>query len=171
MKLPCLTRNLRPLAGRGLRNALLGLPLLAALGAPLRAQSDYATPYAFTLLAGSGGIGSSDGTGTAAHFDQPAGVALDPSGNLWVADKNNHTIREVSSTGAVTTVAGLAGNSGSVDATGSAARFNEPAGVAIGTGGDFQMRSAYSRMLRSLENLPIRAVFRIAIFAQRALSR
>jgi sugar lactone lactonase YvrE len=126
-----LNARTRPLAGRILPIAALGLTLLAA---PLRAQLDYATPYAFTLVAGAGSVGSADGSGTAAHFDQPYGICLDSSGNLFVADKNNDTIREVSSSGAVTTFAGLAGNAGTTDATGSAARFNLPTGVAFSSG-------------------------------------
>ena len=64
--------------------------------------------------------GSSDGTGSAARFNNPAGVAVDSAGNVYVADRYNNTIRKVTSAGAVTTLAGLAGFSGSADGTGSA---------------------------------------------------
>lgn len=79
-----------------------------------------------TTLAGSrSGIpGSADGTGTAARFNYPSGITTDGT-NLYVADSLNHTIRKVViSTGAVTTLAGSAGISGSADGTGTAARFN-----------------------------------------------
>ena len=75
-----------------------------------------------TTLAGGNGQGSSDGTGSAAHFNEPQGVAVDSSGNVYVADTYNNTIRKVTSAGVVTTLAG-AGGGGSNDGTGSAARF------------------------------------------------
>jgi secreted PhoX family phosphatase len=85
-----------------------------------------------TTLAGSPGvIGSADGTGSAAQFNSPQGVAVDGSGNVYVADSGNSTIRKVTPAGVVTTLAGSAGVNGSADGTGSAARFNSPAGVAV----------------------------------------
>ncbi|SVC39393.1 uncharacterized protein METZ01_LOCUS292247, partial [marine metagenome] len=80
-----------------------------------------------TTFAGSAGSsGSTDGTGSAARFHEPRGVETDGT-NLYVADRNNHTIRKiVISTGAVTTLAGYAGSSGSTDGTGTSARFNLP---------------------------------------------
>ena len=75
-----------------------------------------------TTLAGTaGGHGSADGTGSAASFFNPAGVAVDSSGNVYVADISNHTIRKVTPGGVVTTLAGTALAGGSVDGTGSAA--------------------------------------------------
>src|ERR1017187_6539577 len=110
---------------------LLALPL-AALG-----QANYATPYTFTTLAGlAGNYGSADGAGSAARFDYPDGLAVDGAGNIYVADTYNHTIRKVTPAGVVTTLAGLAGFSGSANGTGSAARFNYPYGVAVDTNGN-----------------------------------
>jgi len=84
---------------------------------------------AVTKLAGTSAQGSSDGVGSAARFGDPAGVASDGT-NLYVADPGNHTIRKVViATGAVTTLAGTAGSSGSADGTGAAARFNYPYGI------------------------------------------
>jgi beta-xylosidase/sugar lactone lactonase YvrE len=80
-------------------------------------------------VAGSGG--SADGLVTAARFLYPSGVALDSSGNLFVADTDNHTLRLITHSGVVSTIAGIAPTAGSADATGSAARFNYPAGVAV----------------------------------------
>jgi sugar lactone lactonase YvrE len=88
-----------------------------------------------TLFAGSTQSGSNDGV--VAAFNGPRGVACDTSGNVYVADTNNHTIRKiVVSTGVTTTLAGLAGSIGSTDGTGSAARFNFPNGVACDTSGN-----------------------------------
>ncbi|MDH4263115.1 MAG: hypothetical protein OEV78_08750 [Spirochaetia bacterium] len=85
---------------------------------------------AVTTLAGSAGLtGSADGTGSAARFNFPTGITIDGT-NLYVADMGNQTIRKVViSSGAVTTLAGSAGLTGSADGTGSAARFWNPSGI------------------------------------------
>jgi hypothetical protein len=89
-----------------------------------------------TTLAGlAGAPGSADGTGSAAQFDGPNGIAVDSSGTVYVADLWTHTIRKITSGGVVTTLAGMAGVAGSVDGTGSAARFYEPSGVAVDSAG------------------------------------
>jgi hypothetical protein len=82
-------------------------------------------------IAGIAGItGSADGTGTAARFNLPYGIATDGT-NLYVADYGNSTIRKiVISTGVVTTIAGTAGTTGSADGTGAAATFYSPVGIA-----------------------------------------
>lgn len=84
-----------------------------------------------TTLAGSAEQSdSADGIGTAARFSYPEGVALDKAGNLYVIDKGNYTIRKlVLATGAVTTLAGTAGESGSADGVGAAARFLNTGGI------------------------------------------
>src|SRR2546422_9113104 len=89
-----------------LRSAL-GLQSLAfvfvfLLAGSLGAQSVY-TPYTFTTLAGQASIGSADGTGSDARFYCPSGVATDSSGNDYVADYSNYTMRNIAPAGAVTT--------------------------------------------------------------------
>jgi len=90
-----------------------------------------------TTLAGlAGNPGSADGTGSAARFDWPRGLAVDSTGNIYVADQHNSTIRKITPQGVVTTLAGLAGTAGSADGTGSAARFSSPQGVAVDSAGN-----------------------------------
>jgi hypothetical protein len=89
-----------------------------------------------TNLAGLDGVtGTNNGTGTAARFNGPAGVAVDASGILYVADYLNHAIRKITPAGVVTTLAGRSGTSGTNDGTGTAARFNYPIGVAVDASG------------------------------------
>jgi sugar lactone lactonase YvrE len=91
-----------------------------------------------TTLAGSAGsLGSTDGAGVAARFDRPSGVAGDGAGNLFVADMGNDTIRKITPSGVVTTLAGSATEApGSADGTGGDAHFNRPQGVAMDGAGN-----------------------------------
>jgi hypothetical protein len=89
-----------------------------------------------TLAGLAGSTGGTDGTGSAARFGGPTGLAIDPAGNLYVADPPIKTIRKVTPAGVVTTLAGLAGSIGSTDGTGSAARFNQPYALALDTAGN-----------------------------------
>lgn len=85
-----------------------------------------------TTLAGTAGVcGSADGVSTSAQFCAPAGVAVDGSGNVYVADHGNSTIRKITPSGVVTTLAGTVGVFGLVDGTGNAAQFNAPNDVAV----------------------------------------
>jgi DNA-binding beta-propeller fold protein YncE len=86
-----------------------------------------------TTLAGTPGVtGSTDGTGPAAKFWGPRGLAVNQTtGNLYVADQFNGTIRLITPAGVVTTIAGTPGQSDFVDGTGAAAHFNWPAAIAI----------------------------------------
>jgi PKD repeat protein/sugar lactone lactonase YvrE len=90
-----------------------------------------------TTLAGLPGPGGfADGMGSAARFSLPQGIATDAAGNVYVADSGNYVIRKVTPDGVVTTIAGSPGVPGSVDGTGSAARFLEPIGIAIDSAGN-----------------------------------
>lgn len=84
-----------------------------------------------TTLAGSVAGGFANGTGTAALFNMPMGIAVDSSGNVYVADTGNYLIRKITSAGVVTTVAGSNGTSGTNDGTGTGAQFYNPAGIAV----------------------------------------
>jgi hypothetical protein len=74
--------------------------------------------------------GSDDGAGMAARFFYPSGITSDGAGNLFLTDASNATIRKISSTRNVTTLAGMASLSGSADGSVDAARFDGPHGIA-----------------------------------------
>lgn len=84
-----------------------------------------------TLAGAAGSFNRYDGSSSNARFYQPEGLALDAAANTYVADSWNHTIRRITPAGMVTTLAGLAGTSGSADGTGSKARFHRPSGIAV----------------------------------------
>lgn len=86
-----------------------------------------------TTFAGSPSqTGHADGTGSAARFNGPSGIAIDPAGNLYVADRGNRTIRRITPQGVVSTLAGQAGTQSDParDGQGSAARFSGPDNIA-----------------------------------------
>ncbi len=102
-------------------------------------------------VAGTDGVsGSADGIGGAAQFYAPAGIAVDAAGNLYVADGGIHSIRRVTPTGAVTTIAGLSGTSGAVDGTGSAARFNSPQGLVIDAAENLYIADRSNHVIRKI---------------------
>ncbi len=150
-----------PTPRRALRNSLLCLwlgVLAAGLPVAVLGQSNFATPYTFTTLAGYDHYGSWDGTNSAARFFWPVGVAVDSAGNIYVADCDNYTIRKMTPAGTnwvVTTLAGSAGYLGSADGTGSAARFNFGWD---GIGGDVAVDSAGNLFVADTWNDTIRKV-------------
>jgi streptogramin lyase len=104
----------------------------------IRKLTRIGTNWVVTTLAGLGGVsGHADGAGNSALFRGPAGVAVDSTGSVYVADQVNHTIRKVTPEGVVTTLAGLAGYGGSANGTNNTARFNCPSGVALDSAGKF----------------------------------
>src|SRR6266480_3848231 len=125
---------------------LIELAVLTALS--VQAQSTYEA-YSFTTFAGLP-PGSADGTGSAARFNTPSGVAVDSAGNTYVADTVNSTIRKVTPAGVVTTFAGLAGRTGSTNGAGSAARFNGPVAVAIDSVGTIFVAVTNHHTLRNI---------------------
>jgi len=103
-----------------------------------------------TTLAGAPGIsGSADGTGSAARFSSPRGIAIDSAKNLYVTDQNNQTIRKITPAGVVTTLGGVAGSYGIADGTGRSARFFTPAGIAVASSGVLYVADSYNHEVRS----------------------
>ena len=92
--------------------------------------------------------GSADGTGPAAHFYAPWGIAVDAKGTLYLADWGNYTIRKITSTGVVTTLGGAPLSNGMNDATGSGARFYLPAGIASDATGKIYIADSWNSEIR-----------------------
>lgn len=81
-------------------------------------------------------LGDRDGSGAMARFNNPQGVAADAAGNVYVADRDNHTIRKISASGIVSTLAGSAGSAGARDGKGSRAQFFRPSGITVDDSGN-----------------------------------
>ena len=97
-----------------------------------------------------GNRGSADGTGDAARFYYPGAVVLDSAQSIYVSDSWNHTIRKITPQGAVTTFAGAAGQFGSADGVGSAARFYYPGSSAMDSAGNIYVVDSVNYSIRKI---------------------
>jgi streptogramin lyase len=121
----------------------------------IRKLTKNGTAYTVTTIAGSVlSTGSTNGVGlTQAKFNYPEGIAVDSNGDLYVADTNNCSIRKLTKNGTaytVTTIAGLANNSGSTDGTGTAARFSGPYGITINGNGNLFVVEIVNNTIRKI---------------------
>jgi len=100
-----------------------------------------------STLAGTGQAGALDAPAVSATFNAPMGVAVDASGNVYVADTGNNTVRELSN-GIVSTVAGSAGSTGALDGTGAMATFASPTGLAVSATGSLYVADTGNQTIR-----------------------
>lgn len=103
-----------------------------------------------STVAGDGTAGYVDGPGTQARFDGPIGVAVDPGGNIYVADTYNDRVRKISSDGVVTTVAGA--GLGYADGAANSALFDTPCGIVVSPDGTLIVADTGNHRLRKIAN-------------------
>lgn len=106
-----------------------------------------------STLAGSGGVGPNaggfaDGPGAQAQFNQPAGLAVDSEGTVYVADSGNHRIRKIAPNGQVSTLGG--GQRGLVNGPARQARFSSPWRIAFGPGGALYVADSGNAVIRRI---------------------
>ena len=130
---------------------LLWTSLIVGISLPLRAGILPLTSENSLVgtLAGSGQPGSRDGADSQSWFQWPTGLAVDPRGNLFVADFNNNQIRKVTREGVVTTVAG-SGLGGHKDGIGLQAMFHGPQSVALDEEGNIFVADADNFRFRKI---------------------
>ena len=102
-----------------------------------------------TTLAGHSTTGSGDGTGTAASFYNDWGIAVDAKNNLYVTDRSNNLIRQVTPDGVVTTIAG-SGTAGLANGTGKAASFKGPTGIVTDQQGNIYISDSGNNLIREI---------------------
>lgn len=95
-------------------------------------------------------VGGADGTGSAARFNRPRGIAVDAAGTVYIVDLAGHTVRRITPAGVVTTLAGLDGAPGFVDGTGSTARFRNPVGGSLDAAGNLYVADNGNEAIRKV---------------------
>ncbi|MGP8200630.1 MAG: choice-of-anchor tandem repeat GloVer-containing protein [Limisphaerales bacterium] len=119
----------------------------------IRKVAPVGTNWVVTTLAGNPtNSGSADGMGSAAQFWHPLGLAVDSEDNVYVADRDNFTIRKVTPAGVVTTIGGVAGTQGCTEGTGNAAQFVEPTGVTVDSAGNLFVAD-WTRIIKGMPSI------------------
>lgn len=115
---------------------------------------DLGSSWIVSFAAGSpsGATGTTDGAGAAARFNSPSQIAVGPTGELFIADTGNNSIRVMQPSGVVTTLAGVSSpiGSGYADALGTAAKFNSPLGVAVDAAGYVYVGDQVNGLIRRI---------------------
>ena len=111
------------------------------------------TTGTITTIAGTGSLGYSGdgGPATRARLYQPGGVAVDSSGNIYIADSFNHRIRRVDTSGTITTVAGTVGDFIGDGGPATGASLNDPAGIAVDSSGNLYIADSGNHRIRRVD--------------------
>jgi hypothetical protein len=102
-------------------------------------------------------LGFVDGTGTNARFYNPTGITVDLVGNVYVSEQYQNSIRKITTSGVVSTLAG--GNSGYADGTGSNAKFNSPLGVSVDSSGNIYVADSGNARIRKITSTGLVTTF------------
>jgi len=102
-----------------------------------------------TIAGAAGATGTADGPAAFARFSDINGLAIDAVGNIFVADFSN-TIRKISTSGVVTTVAGQATSGDFADGIGTKARFHSPHGMGFDSSGNLFVSDEFNCMVRRI---------------------
>src|SRR5204863_150876 len=156
LAVPALSQTINTVAGGGAGDG--GDATIANLNSPdlgnERIRKVAAAAGIITTVAGNGvcGFAGDGGAATNANLSVPTGVAVDASGNLYIADNSNHRIRKVTAaTGIITTVAGngspsFAGDGGAA----TSASLNSPSGVALDASGNLYIADLGNERIRKV---------------------
>ena len=110
-----------------------------------------------TFAGTAGVVGTANGPGTTARFNEPSGITVDGNDNVYVADTGNNTIRKITALGAVSTLAG-SGIAGSDDGIGSAASFNNPTAIAVSSDGDVYVADSGNNAISKIVTVTVAGV-------------
>lgn len=100
-------------------------------------------------LAGNSTPGAVNGSGAAASFSLPYGVAVDAFGNVFVADSQNNLVRKITAAGMVSTYAGT-GQRGSANGPANSSTFNGPTGIVVDSAGNVYVADANNYLIRKI---------------------
>ena len=135
-------------------NRISSIPFLALMGLLTSCKGSESMVWVVSTFAGSGIANSANGTANTAQFDLPAGVAVDSSGNIYVADESNHRIRKITPADRiedrmVSTFAGT-GTEGFANGAATTAQFNDLTDVAVDSSGNLYVADTGNSRIRKI---------------------
>lgn len=125
--------------------------------------------WSVTTLAGSSNPGFVNGSGSSAQFNDPQGLVVDSSGNVYVADSKNHCIRKVTVAGTVSTFSGT-GEDGFTNGVKADATYNEPLGLVFDNGGNLIVADRGNNALRKVTSSAVVSTFATGLNAPVAVT-
>jgi len=135
-------------------NRISSIPFLALMSLLTSCKGSESMVWVVSTFAGSGIANSANGTANTAQFDLPAGVAVDSSGNIYVADESNHRIRKITPADRiedrmVSTFAG-SGTAGFAEGATTTAQFNDLTDVAVDSSGNVYVADGNNHRIRKI---------------------